>query len=92
MLPLWCLHTLIVPNYVQDIFLYLGSSILLFVNILVFLEMFKSASMPVVFFYIKKALFRPYVQLMWCQIITVTILQCEEQDQNIMLLALPSIF
>ena len=56
MLPLWCLHTnihhlyismvLLCLSYVLGIFLHLGSSSLLFVNMLVFVEMFQSASMP----------------------------------------------
>jgi len=58
MLPLWCLHTnihhlyismvLLCLSYTQGIFLYLGSSRLLLVNMLVFVETFQSASMPVV--------------------------------------------
>ena len=58
MLPLWCLHAnihhlyismvLLCLSYAQGIFLYLGSSRLLLVNMLVFVETFQSASMPVV--------------------------------------------
>ena len=106
MLPFWCLHTniyhlcismvLLFLSDVQAIFLYLGSSRLLFVMLIfIEIEMFQSASMPVV---LKKAplqaLYSTYVvpnnynklRREFCGIFL------EEQDQNIALLALPSIF
>ena len=106
MLPFWCLHTniyhlcismvLLFLSDVQAIFLYLGSSRLLFVMLIfIEIEMFQSASMLVV---LKKAtlqaLYSTYVvpnnynklRREFCGIFL------EEQDQNIALLALPSIF